>query len=469
MTLESKESTDVARSPWAAALIIVLGAFMAMLASTSVTVAVPDLAQRFEVRYEDAQWLATAYLLALAAGIPVSGWVSRRLGATRLWLVCLAMFAAFSVACALSSTFPMLLCGRIFQGLTGGVLVTAGQVILGVVAGRARLGRVMSTTGIAVVVAPTLGTTVGAVLLAHADWRWLFWLNLPLSAVAIVAGVLALPRTNLGSAGHLDWIGVILGVGGLSAAVYGTSSIAAAGEFGDVAADAFVVAGILALIGFVVWSLRSANPLLNLRLFKNEVFAAGVVVMAVGGAVNFAAQVVLPLYFVSARDQDVMAAGLLVAPQIIGTAIGFPIAGRLADRSGAGPMLIIGSVITALATVPLALADGGTSFWWLGFVLFIRGLGVALSTIPALTVSLAAVQADQLADATPILNVAQRIGASAGTAVAALVYSAHLAGTDPKDAASVAFTVVSWWLFTGACLLAGFAFLVARTESRQDC
>jgi EmrB/QacA subfamily drug resistance transporter len=458
---------DAARTPWSEATIIVSGAFTAMLASTALNPAVPVIAQRFGVAFASAQWLSSGYLLALAVGVPVSGWASRRLGATRLWLVGLAAFAALSVACAVAHSFPILLCCRLLQGLAGGILVPAGQTVLGLLAGQGRLGRMMSVTGIAVVVAPALGTSVGGLLIARADWSWLFWLDVPLCVVALIAGVMRLPAVERGTTRSLDWCGLVLSVVGLGLLVYGATAVATDGGLDRVGPASCVGLGVFALAMFTWRSLRSPMPLLDVRLFSNGVFAAGSAVMALGGAINFGAQVVLPMYFVDVRAENVALAGVLIAPQVVGTAIGFPIAGRLTDRGGAGVLLVIGALLTAVATIPLAVVDERSGYVWLGIVLFVRGLGVALSTIPAMTVALATAEANRLPDATALLNVLQRIGASLGAALAAVVYSRHVAGVGAA-AAAAAFRAVNWWLVGGAGLLAIASYFVVRSERHQQ-
>jgi len=449
---------------WGLSAIVVLGAFTSMLSSTIATVALPGIARDLHASFAAAQWATTGYLLALAAGVPLSGWAARRLGPSRLWLLSLGLFGAFSVVCATAGTIEVLIAGRVLQGLAGGLLVPAGQTVLGIVAGRERLGRVLSTTGIAIVVAPTLGTTLGSVLVDHLSWPWLFWMALPLCAVAAVSGAAWLPRVNVGPAGPLDRLGLLLVLAGLPLLTYGISAVGTARGLGSGYADADAGGGAVLLAAFALRSLRTPTPLLQLRLLTNRVFSCAAAVMFFGGAVNFGAQVVLPLYFLQVRSESLLAAGLLIAPQVLGTALGFPVAGRLTDRHGAGLLLLTGGAITAVATVPLALVGAGTGYRWLGLVLFVRGLGVALGTIPAMTAGLTSVTRDQLADATPLLNVSQRTGATIGTALVAVLYSSRLTGEAGPAQALTAFRWAGWWLFATACLVTLPAVLLTRAE-----
>ena len=451
---------------WGQATIIVLGAFTSMLSSTITSTALPTIAQDLHAPLATTQWIATGYLLALAAGVPLSGWASRKVGATRLWLGSLILFCIFSVWCAASGTIFMLIVGRVLEGISGGLLVPAGQTISGIIAGRERLGRVMSTIGVAIVVAPTLGTTLGSMLFHHGSWAWLFWINIPLCALAFATGAKWLPQIETGVAGRLDWIGLLLAFGGLPLLTYGVTAISHAGGLRSTSADLCTACSAVLLILFSFRALRVSNPLLQLRLFQSEVFSSGAAIMFFGGAINFGAQVVLPLYFIQVRHESLLAAGLLIAPQVVGTAIGFPLAGWLTDRYGAGRLLLAGGAITGLATIPLAVVDVHGSYLWLGVVLLVRGFGVALGTIPAMTAGLAAISRDHFPDAAAILNMLQRTGASIGTAVIATLYSNHLMGVANSQSAVSAFRYANWWLFCGACLMMLPAYLLVRVERK---
>nr|VUD34005.1 drug resistance MFS transporter, drug:H+ antiporter-1 (DHA2) family protein [Raoultella sp. NCTC 9187] len=173
--------------------------------------ALPVMANGLGVPDASIQWIATAYLMALAAGVPISAWAVRRFGATQLWLYGLILFGIFSAVCALSPSFEVLLAARIMQGLAGGLLVPAGQTILGLAVGRERLGRVIGTIGVAIVIAPLLGTSLGAVLLQSCGWRGLFWINVPLCLCACLAGWKLLPRPTIKNDKplSLDWVGLV--------------------------------------------------------------------------------------------------------------------------------------------------------------------------------------------------------------------------------------------------------------------
>lgn len=436
---------------WMQAAIITLGAFATMLSSTMLSAALPEMAAGLGVTDTAIQWIATAYLMALAAGVPLSAWAARRFGATQLWLYGLILFAIFSAVCGLSPRFEVLLAARIMQGLAGGLLVPAGQTILGLVVGRERLGRVIGTIGVAIVIAPLLGTSLGAVLLESCGWRGLFWITVPFCLCACLAGWKLLPRPTIKTDRplSLDWLGLALVFCSLPMLMEGMKELSLnSGKYGWNVIMLSV--GALFICLFIYRSLRIESPLLHLELFKHRGFTLSAVLMAIGGAVNFGGQFLLPLYFRDVCHVTLAEVGLLLTPQLIGSAIGFPVAGYFSDKLGPRTVLIIGGLLAAFATLPLAMIDAGSRYTLVGGAIALRGFGLALATVPAMAAGLAMAGSRHVADAAPVLNILQRVGAMAGAALVTACYVrfAHILGS------LAAFHHAGWLLTGGAVLLA---------------
>ncbi|QLP47422.1 DHA2 family efflux MFS transporter permease subunit [Klebsiella michiganensis] len=436
---------------WMQAAIITLGAFATMLSSTMLSAALPAMAAGLGVTDTAIQWIATAYLMALAAGVPLSAWAARRFGATQLWLYGLILFAIFSAVCALSPRFEVLLAARVLQGLAGGLLVPAGQTILGLVVGRERLGRVIGTIGVAIVIAPLLGTSLGAVLLEICGWRGLFWITVPFCLCACLAGWNLLPRPTIKTDRplSLDWLGLALVFCSLPMLMEGMKELSLnSGKYGWNVIMLSV--GALFTCLFIYRSLRIESPLLHLELFKHRGFTLSAVLMAIGGAVNFGGQFLLPLYFRDVCHVTLAEVGLLLTPQLIGSAIGFPVAGYFSDKLGPRTVLIIGGLLAAFATLPLAMIDAGSRYTLVGGAIAVRGFGLALATVPAMAAGLAMAGSRHVADAAPVLNILQRVGAMAGAALVTACYVrfAHTRGS------LAAFHYAGWLLTGGAVLLA---------------
>src|SRR5882762_2610095 len=201
---------------WRTAGVVVFGAVMGMLDTSLVNIGLRTIGTDLGASLATIQWVASAYLLALGVSLTVCGWFARRVGVTRLWMGALVAFTLTSVACAFAPTAGWLIGTRILQGLAAGLMIPAGQTILGQAAGPQRMGRVMGVVGIAVVGAPAIGPTIGGLMLAHWSWEWLFLINVPVGLVGLVLGLRYLPRSQGVPMQRLDVIGVVLAGGGVS-------------------------------------------------------------------------------------------------------------------------------------------------------------------------------------------------------------------------------------------------------------
>ena len=422
--------------------------------------------------------MVTGYLLALAGVLPLAGWLCDRLGARRVYVWSIAIFTLASVACGLSASLGELIAFRVFQGAAGALTMPAGSMILVRVAGRERLARVMGTLSIPIVMAPIFGPVIGGLLLEHAGWRWIFFVNLPFGLVAVPLALWLLPRARHVSAQAAgaaptgprlpDVPGLLLISTGLVAATYG---LASAGSE-PIRVVLPIVTGVALLAAFVVRSARIARPLLDVRLYKNRAYAASSLMNFAVGATVFGAMILMPLYYQSVRHLDPVVTGLLVAPTGVGVALSTRFASYLTDRVGSGRTALAGGLIAAAGTVPFVLLGPATPYLLLSLAGTIRGVGIALCMIPAMAAVYRAIPPAKISDGTTQVNVVNRLGGSTGTAVFtvvlqhALAGSAVLAGATAASAAAAYGATFRWVL--GAILLASIpAALLARVEARS--
>jgi EmrB/QacA subfamily drug resistance transporter len=439
---------------WGMASILTLGGFLSMFTSTVVNIALGTIATELRTPLGTAQWIATGYLLALAAMVPVSGWASRRFGATKLWLGCVGLFAVCSACCAMATSIEALIVFRVLQGAVGGLLVPAGQILFAVAAGPKRLGRMMSVLSIPIYLAPVLGTLFGSLLTDGLGWPWLFLVNVPISVLSLLLGRKWLPRQAPVTTQPLDRRGLLLTVSGLPLLVYGVA------EFAPVPA----IAGAILLAAFVVTSSRSSHPLLNLRLFRDKAFSSAALVIFGMGIALFGAMIVLPLYYLDVRHESLVDTGLLTAPLALGTVAALPLAGRLTDRIGGARVIFAGLIITVLGTVPLAMITEIDGYWWLSAVQIVRGIGIGLTTTPALAVGLVMVPKDQISHAMPLFAMLQRIGGSFGTSMLTVLVTVQSANTTPGSASAIANT--HWWIVGVTAIVLIPAAVLVRAETR---
>ncbi len=427
------------------AVVTILGAFMSILDTSIVNVALETLSRDLRAPLDDVQWVATAYLLSLAAVIPVTGWAARRFGSRRIFLTSLVLFTLGSALCGLAWNVESLVVFRVLQGLGGGMLMPIGQLVMARAAGPKNMGRVMAVTGVPIVLAPVLGPVLGGVLIEGLSWHWIFFVNVPVGAVALFAAIKLLPRTDEAEeAGRLDAVGLALLAIGLPLLIFGVSEYGSKGEVTTLVWTT-ALAGAVLIASFVSHALRVPNPLLELRLFKDRAFAAAMATTFSLGAVLFGALIVLPLYYQVGRGESTIQAGLLLAPQGIGAAIAMPLSGRLTDRFGGGPIAMIGITVVTLATVPFIFVGAQTSFVLLSVALVIRGMGMGFSMMPSFSAAFARLDRSQVADATPQLNVLNRVGGSFGTAILSVILASQLSGARSPEALADGFGTTFLW------------------------
>ena len=452
----------IPREVWRLAMVVVIGAFMAQLDTALVNVGLDTITARLHGTLSAAQWVTSGYLLALAAALPACGWLGRRVGPGTLWLGALVAFTAASLACALATSLTMLIVLRVVQGAAGGLLVPAGQTVLGRAAGPSRMGRVMSTAGIAVVLAPAVGPTIGGVLIENLSWHWLFLVNVPVGVVAFALGLRFMPRGTPEPAGRLDWLGLTILTAALPLVAYGISAAAQYRSLTGVSVLATLPAGLVCLAGYVLRSRRGrgAPPVVDLSLLRSRVYSSAVVTVFFSGAGLYGGLIIAPLYFELLRGQDVIDTGLLLLTYGAGAALAMPFAGRLTDRIGGGLSATIGLAVTVATTVPFVFLGAHASLAGIEGLQFVRGIGIGFAGIPAMSAAYASVRREKMADATVTANIVQRVGGSLGTALFVIILQAH-AAVGLAD-----FHRVFLWL-TGAAVLALLAAVALAAAERS--
>jgi EmrB/QacA subfamily drug resistance transporter len=415
------------------ASVVVLGAIMSILDVTVVNVAINTLSREFAAPLSTIQWVATGYTLALATVIPLTGWAADRFGTKRLYLTSITLFLCGSVLSGLAWSAESLIAFRVLQGLGGGMLMPAGMTILTRAAGTQRVGRVMAIMGVPMLLGPIIGPILGGWLVESFSWRWIFFINVPIGAAALVMAGRVLPRDVPQPAHRLDWLGFALLSPGLAAVIYGLAETSGAGGFGSPRVLVPILAGLAALAVFVRHGLRTPDALIDLRLFANRVFSASSVTLILMVIAVFGGMLLLPLYLQVVRGESPMDTGLLLAPQGLGAMIAMPIAGQLTDRTGVGRIVPAGLVVVALSFLGLTQLQADTSYWLLSAILFVQGVGMGFTMMPTFSGAMQTLRQRDVARASTTLNINQQVGASIGTAVLSVLLTHALTSRLPGD------------------------------------
>lgn len=447
---------------WRVTAVIIVGAFMTQLDAALVNVGLATVARDLSASLSTTQWIVSAYLLALVIGLPLCGWASRRFGASTVWMSALGGFTVASLLCAWSTGVGQLIAARFVQGLAAGLLLPAGQTVIAQVAGRALMGRVMSTAGMALVLGPALGPVVGGELLAHASWPWLFLVNLPVGVVGLWLGRRCLPHTGGGERTRFDAAGAVLVGLALPAVTYATSGLGSIWDLGRPAVFGPLLAGVAGLAVFALRARRLAAPLLDVRLFAVPAFHAGAVTSFLAGAIQFGALVIWALYFQFVLGYGVVGAGGAMAGFALGAAL-LPLTGRLTDRYGGGPVSLGGAVLTTATLLPMALLPASTPLVPLETCLFLLGVANACSVVPVSTAAYVSIEPRSVPDGVTIVNIFLRLGGAVGSALLVAVLGDGAApGIDRFHTA--------FWCLSGLAVLCVLtcAALTAVTRRKQD-
>lgn len=400
------------------------GAFIAQLDTTIVNVSLADTSARFG-SINQVQWVVTAYLLALVALMPAAGWLASRFGTRRAFIASVAAFAAGSALCAFSTSLPELITGRALSGAAAGVLVPVATMLLTGGMPRERLGQVQALNGSVMLISPLLGPTVGGLLVNAWGWWAVYAVNLPLCAVLLVVAVRRVRKDEPAGAGEgrrpLDVLGLLTAAActvGVVLAVHAFS------ETGLSAHPGFLVPLVVAAVSgavFVRHQLRAEAPLLDLRLFTHGVYRTAAINIFCLGFVLFSPMMLIPLYFESARGESAVTTGLLMSAGGSGVVVAGLACRPIMKKIGGGTTVVIGIVLTMLATVPLTALSSGTSYVLLCAALAVRGLGTGLTIVPAMTRAFESVEPRSIPDASAQLNLVQRIGGTFALAVVTVV------------------------------------------------
>ncbi|MBF6175534.1 DHA2 family efflux MFS transporter permease subunit [Nocardia blacklockiae] len=411
-------------------LVLVVGAIMATLDQTIVNVAINTLSSRFDAGLSVIQWVTTGYSLALGAVVPASAWLVGRFGAKRLYMTAVAAFALGSVLAGLAWNIQSLIAFRVVQGASGGLLMPVAMTILLRAAGPDRLGRLMSTLGLAILVGPLLGPVIGGYLIDAVSWRWMFFINLPLGALVLMLTAKIIPGDAPEPPRPLDIRGLLLMSPGLALLIYG---VTAAGEHAGFATPAVwvpMLAGAGLIAAFVRHSLTTPTPLLNLRVLGNRTTGTAAVLLALFAFGYFGSMLLPPLYFQTVRGESALVAGALGIPFALASGVTLQVAGRLIDRIPPGRYLPV-SITVALTGFALFAfqLDADAPYWALAATMLLMGAGGGGTMMPVLTTATRQLSRAQQPAGSTVLNMISTTAMAVGTAVTSVILGALLPGT----------------------------------------
>jgi len=407
-------------NPWLIAMAVMVAVFMEVLDTTITSVALPNMAGSLSATNEEATWVLTSYLVANAIVLPASGWFALRFGRKRFLLACTGLFTFASLLCGLAPSMPVLILARILQGAGGGAMQPLSQAILLESFPREKQGMAMAMFGLGVVGAPIIGPFLGGWITDNYSWRWIFNINIPIGVLAIyLIGryVEDPPYIKNARPGTIDAIGFGLLTVWLATLQIVLDKGQEADWFASTWITWFSVISVGSLLVLIVRELRTPEPIVDLRVFRNRNFWVGTVITTIIMAAVYSALTMLPLFLQTLLGYTSQSAGLATAPRGVGAMIAMPIAGILMSYVDSRWLMSFGVACTAAATLLFGNLTLDVSMGSIMWPNVLQGLGVGCVMVPLMAISVGTLSKEKIGNASGIFNLMRNLGGSIGISV----------------------------------------------------
>jgi EmrB/QacA subfamily drug resistance transporter len=401
----------------AVSVVFVAAMFMSIMDTTIVNVALPTIGRDFAVSATAVDSISISFLVSLAVFIPASGWLGDRLGGKRVLLTAIVVFTAASALCGLASSLGELVAFRILQGAGGGMLAPVGLAMLFRAFPPEERVRASAILTVPTTLAPALGPVIGGLLVTDLSWRWVFYVNVPIGIAAFAFGAIFLQQSAQPHPGRFDLAGFLLSGLGLGLLMYGVSEGPGLG-WSQPQVLATIAAGLVLLAVMVVVELRSAAPMVDLRLFGNHLFRSCNGVMVLASIAFLGTLYAISLYYQDGRGLSALGSGLSTFPEALGVMGGAQLASRvLYPRLGPRRHITIGLTGTAVSIGLLAVLGPQTSLWWPRLLMLTLGLSMAQVFVPTQAAAFATITPAATGRASTMFNAVRQLGGAIGVAV----------------------------------------------------
>ena len=418
------------RNPWLVAVVVSIATFMVVLDTAIANVSLRYIAGSLAASVDESTWVVSTYLIANAVVLPASGWLSNVLGRKRFYMICVALFTASSLLCGLAPNLSSLIFFRILQGLGGGGMPTSEQAILADTFPPAKRGQAFALYGIAVIVAPTVGPTIGGWITDNFSWHWIFFINVPigLASLALVHWLVDEPEIlkrereeRLAGGLKVDWVGFLL----IAMTLGCLEVVLDRGQIDDwFKSDTIILFSTLAAVSFLAfipWELNQAEPIVELRLLGHRQFGMAFFVMLLVGAILFGSNQIMPQLLQTVFPYTAMLSGFAMMPGGIAMLLIMPIAGQITGKFQPKYLMTLGLSGIALSMWYSTSLTPDASFDYFGWVRVYQMVGLPFLFIPINTVAYDGLPADKTNQASALMNVARNLGGSIGISLANVV------------------------------------------------
>jgi MFS transporter, DHA2 family, multidrug resistance protein len=439
-------------NPYLIAFVVSIATFMEVLDTTIANVALRYIAGGLAVGIDESTYIITSYLVANAIVLSISGWLSTVIGRKRFYMICVAVFAFASLLCGLAWNLEALVLFRILQGLGGGGMATSEQAILADSFPPEKRGQAFAIYGIAVVVAPVIGPTLGGWISDTYSWHWVFLINVPMGLISLflVGTLVSEPsgaeeeeRQRLLSRGlRVDYVGFVLVAVGLGSLEFVLDEGQRNDWFGSTMITVFALMAAVSLIAFVIWELLHDDPIVDIRLLGQRQIGACFLAMLGTGAIVIATTQILPQFLQTEMGYTALLAGLVLSPGGLVTMVMMPITGWLIGSVQPKYLITAGAAIAGLSMWHLTGITGDVTYGYAAMSRIYLAIGLPLLFLPITTASYDGIPPNKTNQASALINVARNLGGSMGVALVQTVLAQrqqfhqsrlveHIAPSDP--------------------------------------
>ena len=406
-------------NPWLIAAAVMLATFMEVLDTSVANVALPHIAGHLSATTEESTWVLTSYLVSNAIILPATNWLGRYFGRKRFLIICIIIFTISSVLCGAAASLGMLIVARILQGAGGGALQPIAQAVLMESFPPEKRGSAMAVFGMGVVVAPIIGPTLGGWITDNYSWRWIFYINIPVGILAVLLANMFIedpPYIKNQRPGRIDSIGF-----GLMAIGLGTLQLVLdKGQEEDWFQSNLItfaaIFSVVTLVTFVIWELKSHEPIVDLRILKNRNFTVGTLIMTAMGVVLYGTIALLPLFLQTVMGYPALQSGLAVSPRGFGSIASMLLVGRLIGKIDGRYLIMVGFLVLGVATYMFSdinLMITSASITWPNII---SGFAMGFIFVPLTTMAMGTLPNEQMGNASGVFNLMRNTGGSLGIA-----------------------------------------------------
>jgi len=418
------------RNPWLVAVVVSIATFMVVLDTAIANVSLRYIAGSLAASIDESTWVVTTYLVANAVVLPASGWLSNVLGRKRFYMICVALFTISSLFCGLAPSLGALIFFRILQGLGGGGMPTSEQAILADTFPPQKRGQAFALYGVAVIVAPTVGPTIGGWITDHFSWHWIFFINVPigLASLALVHFFVDEPevlererRQRLAGGLKVDWVGFAL----IAATLGCLEVVLDRGQIDDWFSSGtiviFTTLAAASFIAFIPWELSQEDPIIELRLLFHRQFGMAFFVMLMVGAILFSSNQIMPQLLQTSFPYTAYLSGLAMMPGGLAMLVVMPIAGQVTGHFQPKYLMTLGLTGIVLSMWYSTSLTPDASFDYFAWVRVFQTVGLPFLFIPINTVAYDGLPRDKTNQGSALMNVARNLGGSIGISLANVV------------------------------------------------